>query len=72
MQWDFCEYCIHSHSPVWTQFMCTFCIHATILTPVWIHINPLTSKLKCLSGSRDTGVNIVNLTGISIIHGYIY
>ena len=34
-------------------------------------INHFTSRLKCMSGSRDPGVTIVNPTEISVMYGYV-
>ena len=35
------------------------------------YINPYTSRPKCLPGSSDPGVTIVNPTEISVMYGYV-
>ena len=38
---------------------------------LWYLINPLTSRPKGMPESRGTGGNIVNLTEISVMYGYV-
>ena len=36
------------------------------------HINLFTFRPKCMLGSRDPGVNVVNLIEISVMYGYVH
>ena len=51
-------HCCISETPTWHMYLCM------------IHL--FTSRPKCILGSRDPGITIVNPTEISVMYGYIH